>query len=282
MSQETTPFHSSEAATESLPTIDIILSEPVTAEADGSEMSAKWMRKLTSVALASALGMGVAITIGENKAAIGMNLSSATSHTPQNDEMSDFASGIAGMDIRVDCNDDVLVSMQNISEDGQEYITLGQVVPFVLPFDGRVSVPVTMLRESVCDTITNFDPTVPSIPVEDPRYGEYLLGVADYADAVGVVLHESEHIKQVQNEAEATCNSYQKLEGALVELGLDEDTANRATLISTYRQADQLMDSYLSEECAPGGDFDLNVSSTYVTPPSIHEPSVVINLPSDN
>ncbi len=97
-----------------------------------------------------------------------------------------------------------------------------------------------------------------------------------------MVLHESEHIKQVQNEAEATCNSYQKLEGVLIELGLDEDTANRATLISTYRQSDQLMDSYLSEECAPGGDFDLEISSTYVTPPSSQEPNVVINLPSDN
>ena len=267
MTREKNSFDSSDAQTEPIPIIDdfdTIVSPKD--KADTMSHSA-FALKLTSIALGPLLGVNVGIFIAENKPTIEMNFSSATSLTPLNNEASDVASEIANMPIRVDCNDELLDARPLFSEDGQNYITMGQVAPFMLPFHNTVSVPVTMVRESICEELTTFDPTAPAVDLQDPQFGTYLSEVLAYTDAVSTVLHESEHIKQVLNEAEASCYASQKLKAVLMHLGLEEDIADRASLISVINQPDSLMNAYMSEECRPGGAYDLQLGDIYLTKP---------------
>jgi hypothetical protein len=272
MSSEIT---SSSATIEPLPFNEKILDDPndhsdELPEAETPSRLRRALRMATYILLPTTIINAVVYTAG-NTDAIVHNFNAAMSFSSQNNDMSDIASMIADMPVRVDCNDDAL------PEPTADAIILGQVEPLRLPF-ASVAVPVTTIRESVCETITEFDPTVPALSQSDPRYGQYLDYTSNYAENLSIVLHETEHLKQVFDEAEATCNAYQKLGGVLVKLGMEKDLAETTAWMASQKQAESLPDEYLSDECKRDGAFDLGLSDLYITQ-KIDPPNGVELLP---
>lgn len=219
--------------------------------------------KVGSLALGSLLGIGIGAFIGENVRGLSSNYNSATTYTSMNNEISDFASELAGMPVRVDCNDTVL-DERTYNENGKTYAIQGQVIPITFTGEEKFSVPVTTLRESICTSILDFDPSRPPTPILDTNYYDQIIAQVDYSDSVYVMLHEIEHLKQVFDEAEATCYAGQKLEGSLRNLGYEDQAAYEAAAATASSQRRYLPDSYVSEECAPGGALDLGISDIYI------------------
>ncbi len=231
-----------------------------------SEKKAHTKRLATNaiaMTVGSILGVGAVIGVG-NSSAITHTIESATSFTEQNNAVSDIATELTGIPIRVDCHDDE-VTRTTLYKDGEPYSISG----YVRPLDMLVttySPPVMTLKESICDTITSFDPTSFTSRMGSDDYYTYWQESLTYADAIGVVLHESEHIRQISDEAEATCYSYQKLPEALAKLGMDQTTALDVASVSATIKPTKVPSEYLSEQCQPGGEYDLGISDVYVIP----------------
>ncbi len=274
MSTESTPSYSSEAPTEPIS----IITEQSDTETRES-LPPRLILKLSSMALAPILGLGIGTFLADNKYTIEDNYKAATAFNDRNNELSEIGSELIGMPIRVDCNDETLDMVGELMENNQDYTLLGMVEPFTLPFDTTVSVPVTTLRESICDNILDFKP---GVGIDSPDYSyEYHLEAAAYAESVSILLHESEHVKQVHNEAEATCYAFQKLGSALLTLGFDEETASFLSERAAYTQSEMLAPEYFSDECQPDGQYDLSISDVYISDPNTPS-GTVIQIPVTN
>ena len=260
-----TSFSDSEADTEPLP---IIAEATELANRDHTRLrtAGRFAGKFALYQVA-AVGLGAAIAHGGIIASSAIdNAEAAFTFNEQNNEVSTIASHIADLPMRVDCDTDALGG--TIVQDGIEYTTRGAVRPLIL-FPQPVAIPVMTIREDLCDDITEFTPTVDPAALSTDAYYDYTHDVLKYADALSVVLHESEHIKQEFDEAAATCYAYQKLPGALEELGIDEAIALSTAKRLAEGTNDGYTDEYLSDECRPGGSLDLAISDVYITPPEV-------------
>lgn len=184
------------------------------------------------------------------------------------------ASELGGFAIYVDCNDKKLDDAGRFNDNGREFLVAGQVTTMLIGKKDQLSLPVMTLRENLCEDITNFEPLPENeVPSNYDEYVDYIDAARAYAYAIAVTMHENEHIHQEFNEAAASCFTIQKLENTLQDLGMDETTANNVT-VNTLQTFTNMPDNYLSEECRPGGDFDLGISTYYITPPEEHEVAV--------
>lgn len=235
---------------------------------------------LGRIALPPAVGAAVGVSgmfLGINAFAAYENAKSAFADSDLNNEVSVIASEILDKPTRVDCNDEPLGDSGAYLENGNNYTVKGQVRPFNFIF-AAVAPPVMTLRESLCDHIVSHSPGAAEPDIDSPLYPEYYFATRDYTDAIGVVLHEGEHTMQVFDEAEATCYSYQKLPGALEELGMSEENALEAASDSEFSLSGRLMEGYLSDECRPGGAFDLDIGGVYMGS-SQRQIAQITNLP---
>jgi len=198
-----------------------------------------------------------------NSETINYNVNAATDHSDRNDKVSTLVSEVTGIPLRVDCDNDVIDTIPLSSEDGQSYGVMGFVAPLHF-MDVYLSVPVMTLREEICDTVLGDEEAPTYTSKESNEYYEYIDYAARYADSLSIVLHETEHIKQVRDEAEASCYAYQKLPDALVKLGMDEEDADKVARIALDEASDVMMDDYYSEECRPGGAYDIAESDLFL------------------
>jgi hypothetical protein len=260
MSREVILSSHPDAITEPLP---IVGSTPDD-EPDIVEGRERLPLKFPAIMLLAGMALGTGIV---NAPSIQHNFEAATDLSDRNNDMSDLATEIAGIPLRVDCDDAPLDKRGNILEDGVTYTVQGQVTSFLIPYTlGTIAPPVMTVRESICDDILTFDTTPPTTDTQDPAYFDYLFEAQQFAGDVGVVLHEAEHNKQIFNEAEANCYSYQKLPGALVQLGMDPQFAEEVSLRAAVDEERYSTDEYISEECMPGGEYDLAISPVYLDP----------------
>jgi hypothetical protein len=274
----------SEADTEPLPLIESLLKGshdyPEQTQPESEALRRRGFLKMAALALMPSVAVNLGLFIGFNKESIPNNFVAATSFSDENNKMSDIASLIADMPIRVDCND-IALDSNSYSQGDMNYRLLGQVETIQVPFYGRLSPPVMTVREFICEEITEFDQKATTPQRTDSDYLPYLDSVSNYAEDISIVLHEAEHNKQVLNEAEATCNAFQKLGGVLVKLGIDEELAETAAWVASVRKSETFPDIYLSDECTPGGEFDLGISDLYIEP-RVDPPGSVIYLPADD
>ncbi len=250
-------FH--DAITEPIPIVESLLKKN---EQDDTPRSLKILKSLSVAALTGSLGIGfgaAATLIVVNAPTFFENVEASQAFTPSNNEVSEIISGLSGMELRVDCNDD---QMEEDSQDSN-FTTYGQVRPYYLP-TGYVSPPVMTVRESVCDAVLNYNPEL----TPDDVYSEAFLNqygeATYYAESIGILLHEAEHNNQVHEEDAATCYSYQKLPGALEKLGMSKAAAITIAQGSSMTMAGRLKDNYLSDECREGGELDLAISDVYI------------------
>lgn len=260
MSREVLPSSLSDAITEPLPII------AATPEDEPSIVKGRERLPLKYPAIMLLAGMAIGTGI-INAPSIQHNFEAAADLSDRNNDMSDLASEIAGMPLRVDCDDAPLDEHGGILEDGVAYTVQGQVTSFIIPYTlGTIAPPVMTVRESICDNVLAFDSTPPTTNTQDPAYFDYVFEAQQFASNIGVVLHEAEHNKQIFNEAEANCYSYQKLPGTLEQLGMDPQLAEDVSLRAAVDEERYSTDEYISEECAPGGEYDLAISSVYLDP----------------
>lgn len=257
-----------EADTEPIPVIYTDLVKTSSEQNDDSVIN----RRITLGMIAFPLGCIALGALLINGPAIGYNIDAATSHTEDNNTVSALASEILGQPVRVDCNDEALDSPPDDAYAGSEYIRYGQVVPLRY-LSASYSLPVMTIREELCDTLVDFNPT-PSLPeisqtkIPTDEQIQYSADRSRYADAISIVLHEGQHINQIHDEAEASCYTYQKLPGALAQLGMRQYEAELVAEWSVGGLGMRLLDEYYSEECAPDGAFDLGIDGPFLYAPS--------------
>lgn len=257
-----------EADTEPIPVIYADLVKTSSEQNDDSSIN----RRIALGMIAFPLGCIAVGALLVNGPVIAYNVEAATSHTDQNNTVSELASDILGQPVRVDCNNESLDSPPDNAYAGSEYIRYGQVVPLRY-LSASYSLPVMTIREELCDTLVDFDPT-PSLPeisqIEIPtdEQIQYIADGSRYADAVSIVLHEGQHINQIHDEAEASCYTYQKLPDTLEALGMREYEAELVTNWSMGYLGTRLATEYYSKECAPDGAFDLGIDGPFLYAPS--------------
>jgi len=194
---------------------------------------------------------------------VGININAGTRFNTANDAMSKIASEIGDKYLRVDCNDAALDSLGVYIEDGVAYRAAGAVYPITYKNDALYA-PVLRLREDICNTILSYQPVIPSYGGKD--YSDYIERTNVFANALQILLHEIEHTNGISNEAKANCHSYQKVPVVLEDLGVDPFVGSLVSHEIAHENAKITPQSYLTEECRPGGDFDLNISDIYLTP----------------
>lgn len=247
-----------------------MIREPLPRHANDTEAEHRnRVRFYTGLATATFSTLGVMgvnhESLQESYAVATYNLEASKAHTERNDSMSAIASELSGEPVRVNCDDERLdqrdATLPSL-EDGRILITQGLVQNSDI--SELVTSPVITLRESICSTVTFFDPTAP-IPLESTsEYAKYLYESWEYAKSIGILLHELEHVGGIQNEAQANCNAYQKLPLALGRLGLTGEVAESGALVATLTEEHNNLPEYLSDECRPGGAYDLSISESYL------------------
>lgn len=193
------------------------------------------------------------------------NLEARETHTESNDSMSVIASELSGESVRVNCDDDRLNQRDATLpplEDGRIIITQGLVQDSDI--SKLVTSPVITLRESICEATLAFDPTLP-VPTESTSaYAKYLYDAWQYSKSIGILLHELGHVAGDHNEARVNCHAYQKLPLALEQLGLPTEAAESGALVAMLTAERVDLPEYFSDECRPGGEYDLGVSEYYL------------------
>lgn len=216
---------------------------------------------LHSVRIGAEACLAFALAIGVGNAGnISRSFASALSFNDENNNVSALASTLASYPIRVDCNDKNIASLPAHEEQGIYYETLGFTRGVNLLFDYYIP-PVIVLNEQTCETLTSFDSSFS--PEQSITDNDQFIAATKYGSALLTLLHEIQHTAQIQDEAQATCYSWQKLPYALVKLGMHPETAGLVSEYSVAQQAESLSPAYLSEECAPGKAFDLNLASLF-------------------
>lgn len=233
-----------------------------------------------SIKRAAARGFGA--TVGYTLASLALaapfvshgfnqNVAAAATAEPADIQMSQFASELVGKRVWVDCNDTAIAQTQSALQGSDTGTETSRLEGYVKPLQyGPVAYlpPVMTLRESICQTVLNFNATTADPTLTDTAYATYVAGHGfSYMQDIATILHEAEHTNQVWNEAQASCNAYQKLPEALGRLGIgiSGDDATRFAQIGAEYYAEVAPDEYTSDECAPGGAYDLGISDVYVT-----------------
>jgi hypothetical protein len=184
-------------------------------------------------------------------------LSAYSSKDPRDIETSAIVSAITDHPVAAACKDIPDVSLtESIQVEVSGRVSLFRIA---LPFKTiRVAPPVMTLNTSICDTLTTLNSTTSSELTYDQEMRQ--------ASAILVAIHEDEHIRQVLDEAVATCYSAQKLPIALDRAGFNPDTIEAVASDIAASQLYIRPPNYLSTECAPGNELDLGISDIYTTP----------------
>lgn len=261
-------FH--DAITEPIPVVDTSHLEK---EQPNKRPAYRTLKGLSRAALTGSVFIGIsagAVTIGAggmlalvNAPSFAENEEAAQARTPINNEVSTLISDLSGMDLRVDCNDTRIDESSPEITPEYNYKTYGQVRPYYLVI-ADISPPVMTVRESVCDSVVSYNPELLASDVNSEAYHDQYYEALDYTRNIGILLHEAEHNNQVHDEDAATCYSYQKLPGALEELGMSPRVAARLAHASSVDSASRMLPEYLSEECTRGGELDLDISDVYI------------------
>jgi hypothetical protein len=190
------------------------------------------------------------------------DLLAATTHSPLNDDTSEAVSELLGFDVRVDCNNDTLDRTSPLDPlvFGEPIVRRGSVMAHNYLFQKYI-LPVMTLRETICTSLTTYSP--PKLP-ELIETTEQYTDLTAYTEAVYVALHEGEHTRQIDNEAEASCYAFQKLPAALAGAGIEPMYSDVVVPDLGFSLGLQYPDTYLSDECRPGGAYDLSISQSYL------------------
>ncbi len=180
----------------------------------------------------------------------------------QNIQVTALANDILdGADVTIDCNTDLI--MEKEAEETDDGHTLAYVNKYTINGEPFVP-PYIVIQGATCADLLTF-PRMEKPAADDENNITYQIRAEQFAKAVGLLLHEVEHINYVFNEGEATCYAVQKLPAAIEEYYQSPDRATeyaqRAALLLSY----ELMPEYTSDECTPGGEYDLSISSVYTT-----------------
>ena len=193
------------------------------------------------VVTAGLLG-NIAIIGYHNQEPIRHNLSAAIPDDALDNQVSHIASDLTNHNVRVDCSD-------NMPDNSRAY-----VATFNIP-RSRIAPPVMTIDQNICEDL---------LTITDPNNASLKEYTYDGIRSVLTVLHEDEHIRQVRNEAEADCYAMQKLSGALEDtLYVDAEVGEEYAQNVVNRVAGERSIKYRSNECRPGGDYDLGIGSVY-------------------
>lgn len=248
-----------DAITEPIPILD-------KTEFDKSKRFVDAIKGISIIALGGSLcvGLGAGGTLAIlNAPSYIENTEAAQATTWQNNQVSTIISELSGTELRVDCNDERIDESSDQSNVDAGYITYGQVRPYYLAV-GEVSPPAMTVRESVCDAVINYNPELLPSDVDSDEFAEQYSGALEYAKSISVLLHEAEHNNQIHEEDIATCYSFQKLPGALTQLGMADEAATVVAQTTSLSLGSRLLPHYLSDECTPGGELDLAISDVYI------------------
>lgn len=173
--------------------------------------------------------------------------------------MSDLLSLLTGMPARVNCDSSIVKAGQ---AEGEYHI--GHVTPLSF-FDVPFAPPVTTVRNNECDRINMFLQTTKPHEFSGAAYETvYDRRAEQFVGSIAVLLHEAEHMRQVRNEAAATCYAVQKMPGALQKLGMTQSDIDKYAPEALKDKVLRFHPEYISIECRPGGDLDIGVSDLYL------------------
>lgn len=243
-----------------------LVNTPSSVEGLLTDSSVERKRRGMRPAIIARVAGGAALALVLLNASSGIeNVAASINLDERNNRTSEVASELIGLPVRVDCNDatlDFADTLRNFMHPNTTHIqTIGHVRPYSL---GVATIPpqVMTVRESVCDDIASFE-FDENASTDDEIVDRYLAS-ADYAQAAYIVLHEGEHLRNVNDEAAAACYAMQKLPKALEQSGFNEKYVDMISQ-NTLRYVSELHpDEYYSEECAPGGELDLGISDLYL------------------
>lgn len=186
-----------------------------------------------------------------NHEAISSNVSAAIPDDDLDRDATQTVRTLTDQYVFVDCQDDPTTPSGTPVDGKVRALTMPPPVGMYLP-------PVMTLDTNICLHLPEVSTAPESLSMRE-------------ANAVFVVLHETEHINQVSSEAQAECNAGQKLPGVLydnshMDHGLSEHMAQ--TLVDD--NAKWMSPKYIDRvACRPGGDYDLQLSSVYQQPASL-------------
>jgi hypothetical protein len=233
------------------------LTKRVEKEKIGKELKSA-ARLLSIVAIGSVVGT----TLMVNAPSIHEGFRAVTSDDEVENSVSETASYFADSTIYVNCDNDLLKRFDEDdprTKDSEVISRAGAVRKINGPFGFSFYPPVTTLREDICSSIADYDPLLAE---EDSK------NTLNYALGLTVLLHEIEHTKEIGSEAQASCYAHQKLPGALKASGVDSAYAEELSSKITNETSHFLLPEYLSDECKPGGAYDLDIGGNYLIPPS--------------
>lgn len=179
----------------------------------------------------------------------------------QNGAVSILANDILDdLEVNIDCNTEATQeSGKESQKDGQ---TLAFVKTYTIVNETYVPPNITM-QGAICQDLLTF----PRMDIADdtPHSSTYEVRATQFAKGVAILLHEAEHIHLVLDEGEATCYAFQKLPEALEPYMPTKEQALNYAKDAALDLSLELKDEYTSEECKPGGAYDLSISPVYTT-----------------
>ncbi len=240
------------------------VSETYTSHEDKEVKKAERRHRLTTVLGVTAVTLSTLIAAPRSWI-VEPFLQLAGSTGEKDDEMSTFVSDLAGTSLRVECSNETLSRIDEndpLVEQGINYSRVGSTRTITLPgTDTTYAFPVIILRDEVCEGIDTYNET--SVTMEDYTNKTTIDSLWSYTDSLSTVLHEVEHTQQIIDEAEATCLSFQKLPGVLVDNGFEPVLAEYLSSEMVNFKETQYLSEYFSDECRPGGAYDLGISDIY-------------------
>lgn len=225
------------------------------------------LRRISRIVACSAVSAALSSYCAVNQDVATEMVSASSQSNELNSAVSEVASELAGSPVYVNCDDDPLNRLDTKSpllEEERRYIREAIVRPVLLPYGLSFYPPLTTMRENLCENIAHYDPTLPANMSDNDTAIEYANKTKDYARSIYVLLHEIEHANDISNEAKASCHAFQKLPSTLEELEVDSRYVYSTSGILAYEEGLTAMSDYLSEECKPGGAYDLDIDGTYL------------------
>lgn len=191
--------------------------------------------------------VSIAYSEGKFDAALGL--------VPRNEEVTALADELLDNDaLAVRCDNTILDKINKELPDAKEHSVAGAV--------DMSDANTIYLRTEICDSLETL--------TEGGKATNATLSNAASASILAsnieILEHEGMHTTGVKDEAQASCYTAQHLPRALESIGFTAQSAlEHAKTIALFRQNDPAR--YLSNECRPGGAYDLGISSVYITPP---------------
>jgi len=215
-----------------------------------------------SIALGTALGSAI-VAVDRHRYIQEILDNAMPSETEQNQEVNELAFEMLGTELFVDCNTDKIKEHMAASNDDSDTLAFVQI--FKINDETYVPPYVTMQGVLCNDLLTFPRMERPDANGEGISDVTYRIRATEFAKAAAILLHEAEHINLIFNEAKATCYAVQKLPEIIEPYFESSEDALKYSEDAALELSFKLEPEYISDECEPGGEYDLGISTVYTT-----------------